>query len=241
MIKNTLSKNKILVKSLLAVVVGAGMSFSAASAAIVFDAVPEDTTASINRTIGSGVTVTGSNLNITIPGGVATPNIYVDPTASPWDGNLYNYIIASTSTNATGGGLGNITYAAAAGDYFTNFDARLIGNNGQIGSNASNVLPLFTFEGSTDGVNFSTINVTGTKITVAGGGSYNDWTRVSAVPTDTLPQFTHLRFGIDIKASGGASWHQQLGGVELEVAAIPEPSAALLGGLGMLLLLRRRR
>lgn len=48
--------------------------------------------------------------------------------------------------------------------------------------------------------------------------------------------FTIQTFNVDTTASGG-----QLNAITLYQTAIPEPSAALLGGLGMLALLRRRR
>jgi hypothetical protein len=225
---------------------GLGVTFNAASAAIITDAVPtgvygatpSNNVASITRTIDSMVTVTGANLSIVQPG-----NANVDPTAAAWGGNLLTYVIYDLGTDAAGGGLGNVTYAAVSGNYFTDFDARIVGNTGQIGPNASDVLSVYKFEGSTDGVNFSSIAVTGTKIT--GTGLDADWSRVSAVPTDlgALGQVTHLRIGINPKASGGDWWHQQFGAVSLNVAPVPEPSSLLLLGMGGLLMLvvRRRR
>ena len=50
---------------------------------------------------------------------------------------------------------------------------------------------------------------------------------------------TGLRFNFEF----GSRWQQNgyVGYKEIDVQVIPEPSAALLGGLGMLFLLRRRR
>jgi hypothetical protein len=80
---------------------------------------------------------------------------------------------------------------------------------------------------------------------ITGAGLDLDWSRVSATPTDlsSLGQVTHLRIGMQPKASGGDWWHQQFGAVSLDVAAIPEPSALALFGLGLggLWLLRRRQ
>lgn len=50
---------------------------------------------------------------------------------------------------------------------------------------------------------------------------------------------THVRIGIDSAWSGNASEYVGLG--EVKFTTVPEPSAALLGGLGLLGLLRRRR
>jgi len=165
----------------------------------------------------------------------------VDPTAAAWGGNLFTYSIDDTGTDAPGGGLGNVTYQAAAGSYFQDFDARIIGNVGQLGSGAGNTLDRFTFEASTDGISYSAITMSGTVIT--GTGLDGDWTRVSAVPTDlgALGQVTHLRIGMQPKASGGDWWHQQFGAVSLDQTVIPEPASLALIGLGGLLIAKRRR
>lgn len=54
----------------------------------------------------------------------------------------------------------------------------------------------------------------------------------------------YVQLGIDstYESAGTNDWQGGLGEVRFEgVAAVPEPSASLLGGIGMLLLLRRRR
>lgn len=56
------------------------------------------------------------------------------------------------------------------------------------------------------------------------------------VATAVTQSFTNEAF-----TSGGASRGGQLNALTLYQTAVPEPSAALLGGLGMLVLLRRRR
>jgi hypothetical protein len=209
--KNTISNNNILGKSLLAVVVGAGLTFSAASAEIVIDAV--DTT-EVNpftgATLGSGVTVTGSNLRI------AEGTEFLDSTVAPWNGNLFTYRNIDTSA-------GVLIYEAATDDYFQGFDVGIIVNRGQIGESTANALARFTFEGSTDGVNFSPIEVTGTFIDLVaatGNNAYADWRRYRVVPTSALTtEFTHLKIEITQKASDGAAWHQHLGSVSLDVVA----------------------
>jgi hypothetical protein len=228
--------HRLLMVTAAAVIGLGGLAATSADAAIIVDAVPTDINASIDRTLDDGVTVTGANLSIVKPA-----NTNVDPTAAAWGGNLFTYVIADTGTDAPGGGLGNVTYEAAAGSYFQGFDARIIGNVGQLLSGASNTLARFTFEGSTDGVNFSPIAVTGTTIT--GAGLDGDWTRVSAVPTDlgALGQVTHLRIGMNLKASGGEWWHQQFGAVSLDQTQIPEPASMAMGLMGLTLIGMRRR
>ena len=44
-----------------------------------------------------------------------------------------------------------------------------------------------------------------------------------------------------IKPGGGEVYWGYVGDVKIQSLAVPEPGAALLGGLGMLCLLRRRR
>jgi hypothetical protein len=80
----------------------------------------------------------------------------------------------------------------------------------------ASTLARFTFEYSTDGTNFSAISMSGTVIT--GAGLDADWTRVSATPTDlsSLGQVTHLRIGMQPKTPGGDWWHQQFGAVSLD-------------------------
>jgi hypothetical protein len=229
--------NKLLIVTAAAVIGLGGLAATSADAATVVDVVPTDTGASIDRTIDSLVTVTGANLEIIQPG-----NANVDPTAAAWGGNLFTYVIDDLGTDAPGGGLGNVTYAAASGNYFTDFDARIIGNTGQL-VNEAGTLARFTFEYSTDGTNFSAIAMGSSLIT--GAGLDGDFLRVSATPTDlsSLGQVTHLRIGLEPKASGGDWWHQQLGAVSLttEAAEIPEPASLAMGLVGLTLIAARRR
>ena len=98
------------------------------------------------------------------------------------------------------------------------------------------------------------VSVTGastwTLLTTVGGGGSNGSTQFAAATDNSLKvtiydnasatlasNVTGLRFNF------GSDWQQngQVGYKEIDVQVIPEPSAALLGGLGMLCLLRRRR
>jgi uncharacterized protein (TIGR03382 family) len=224
--KNTIPNNSMLGKSLLAVVVGAGMAFSAASAAtIVVDAVPTDVDASIDRTIDSGVTVTsGGGLFI-------SNNANQDPNMSGWDGNAYLY---RTGTS----GPGSVTYAAPSGGYFTDFGAQVMVHKGNVGSTWTAASARFIFESSTDGTNFTTITVSGTYANLGGAG-IADWAHFDVSTTDpsSLTDVTHLR--VTVQTGTGQSWEAAIASSTMEV--IPEPSTALLGGLGLLALLRRRR
>lgn len=228
MMKNTISSNNILEKSLLAVVVGAGITFSAASAAtIVFDAVnTTEVNPFVSTNIDSLVDVTGTNVRIA---NAASGN--VDPTLSPWNGNGYSYVPTTSP--------GSITYAATTGNFFTDFAAQIIVHEGNVGSTATAALSRFTFESSTDGSAWSTFSVTGVAVALGGAG-IADWNHVEVSTTalSGLTDITHLRVTMTMR-SGGAVWEQHLGSATMEV--VPEPSTALLGGLGMLLLLRRRR
>ena len=227
-------------KSLLAAVAVAGLTFNAASAAIITDPVPTDTSASIDRTLSDGTTaVTGANLKIANPG-----NLTIDTTLSPWNGNEFTYLISTISTDAAGGGLGNVTYEAGSGTFFQDFDAQIIVHRGSYGDSTSNALTGFTFEGSTDGVNFSTIAVTGTYVdmgAVTGDNAYADFKRYNAAPTDpsSLGELTALRIGMN--APYGQTWHQHFGAVSLDVVVIPEPSTIVLSSLALVGLGLRRR
>jgi hypothetical protein len=123
-------------KALSVLFAGLAISLNSVQAATIIDAVPTTQGPAIDRTIDSLVTVTGANLEIIEPG-----NANVDPTAAAWGGNLFTYVIDDLGTDAPGGGLGNVTYAAASGNYFTDFDARIIGNVGQLVNQAAERWP----------------------------------------------------------------------------------------------------
>jgi len=59
--------------------------------------------------------------------------------------------------------------------------------------------------------------------------------------TVALGSITARYIGIEILTAGNADPTDRVGFAQVEFTAIPEPSAVLLGGLGALLLLRRRR
>ena len=215
----------------LAAMAGLLVAAGTASAAItITDAVAtSETNPFVSATLDAGVTVTGTDVYTNLAGiGV------VDTIESPWNGNEYTYRNTSASP-------GSVTYAAASGDYFTDFAAQIIVNRGQIGETEALALARFAFEKSTDGIAFTTIAVSGSR---ANDPDIGDWFRwdVSTTDLDLLTDITHLRVTMTEKASGGASWHQQIGSVSMDVVPVPEPSStALLGLGGLALILRRRR
>jgi hypothetical protein len=226
--------NYIKYTTVLTVFVGLAISMnSVQSQVIVTDVVPPDDTATINRTIDSGVTVTGSaNLIIRFEE-VQDPFLSVANTT--WDGNAHSY-------RYSGGTSGSITYAAASGDYFSDFDAQVVVHN-SVSSNWAVASNRFIFESSTDGTNFSTFSVSGTFNAGANSGAgYADWYKfdVSTTALDSLTDVSHLRITLD--QDTGSSWNQLIASTTMEVTTIPEPSSfALIGlGLGALFLLRRR-
>lgn len=86
---------------------------------------------------------------------------------------------------------------------------------------------------STDNVDFS--NTTGT-IDLTGGSTFGGNTIGYTVDISALPNAEYVR----IELLDATQW-VMLSEVDFDGGAIPEPSAALLGGLGLLALLRRRR
>jgi hypothetical protein len=219
----------------LAAAAGLLVTTGTASAAItITDAVPTSANNPFgSASLGSGVTVTGSGVRTEL-----TSSGNVDPTVSPWNGNGYTYRPTSGSSP------GSVTYAAATGDYFTDFAAQIVVHKSIIGSTAADALGRFTFESSTNGSTWSTFSVTGVAAGLGGAG-IADWNHVDVSTTalDALTDISHLRVTISPLASGGATWHQQLGSVSMDVVVVvPEPSStALLGLGGLALILRRRR
>ena len=199
---------------------------SANGAVTVVDPVAEsEVNPFVSASLGSGVTVTGSSLRSAL---VAD----VDVNTVSWGGNGYVYRNSSSSP-------GSVTFSVPSGGYFTDVGAQIIVNRGAIGDSLANALDRFTFESSTNGTDFSTFSVSGSADAANGG----DWQRYNITTTalDALTDISHLRVTITQKATGGAGWHQVLGSATMDVVAIPEPSAALLGSLGLLCLFRRRR
>ena len=230
-------------KKLTSLAVAAGFFIAAGTASaqvIVFDAVPPDDTATINRTISDtlntvDVTVTGSANLIIRNEEVQDPLLSVANTT--WDGNAHSY-------RYSGGTSGSITYAAESGFYFSDFDAQVVVHN-SVSSNWAGASARFIFESSTDGSAWSTFSVSGTSNAGANSGAgYADWYKfdVSTTALDSLTDVSHLRITLD--QGGGASWNQLIASTTMEVVAVPEPSSfALLAGMFGLtgVMLRRRR
>lgn len=98
----------------------------------------------------------------------------------------------------------------------------------------------YTIALSTDGTTFGTpfINVNNTTISAAGGGEV----RMTIADNPSVPLGTGIKA---VRFVFGNAWDYSENMYReidvLGVASVPEPSGALLGGLGVLLLLRRRR
>ena len=89
---------------------------------------------------------------------------------------------------------------------------------------------------SADNVTFTQV---GTTVTLKTSAAANETADVVALPASNV---RYVRFNILTAGSGNAVEYVGLNEVRFGgVLAVPEPSAALLGGLGMLALLRRRR
>ena len=81
--------------------------------------------------------------------------------------------------------------------------------------------------------------------------------QIPSIPADNLPDgdepvqsfalvqrgVRYVQIGVDSTYEGGSGrdWQGGIGEIRFEGTLVPEPSAALLGGFGALLLLRRRR
>ena len=98
----------------------------------------------------------------------------------------------------------------------------------------------FDIEVSDDGVSFTTITANALlgQVATPANGSTAQYFSFGASPVEAQ----YVRFGINGTYENNAGNQNWIGGLgEVRFEAIPEPSAALLGGLGLLALLRRRR
>ena len=196
--------------------------------------------AAISVPAQAAITYSGAGQNVTIP--IDFDGVFINFT-DPLDATAY-----TTSTSDPGAG---------------NWDINAFFGGSAIGSSSS-------FEVSTDdgGINSTLMNLTTSDIVGDGSGLGEIFVAASSGSTDHMGggpnQFAngvqgYIGFRIDDGASGfyygwmrvtlnddGSSgtihdWAWETSGTSIQVGAIPEPSAFLLGSLGALLLLRRRR
>jgi autotransporter-associated beta strand protein len=204
--------------------------------------------------LGSLISDTGGNVNSVLKTGAGTTiltqsNTYTGTTSVSngtlvVDGNISTSALTTVDSGATlagSGTTGNLTVASGgtlapgsgidtlgvAGDLtlelgsISNFEIDTTGNISDLVVSSA----LLTFGG--------TLNVTNIGGTLLNGDTFNlfDWGSTSgAFSSVNLP-------GLDT----GLTWDQSNLYVNGQIAVVPEPAAALLGGLGLLALLRRRR
>lgn len=191
-----------------------------------------------------------------VSGGVATGNASSTRTLSTSFGTTGTVWVSFdwgyTSTPSEGASFGGLTFYAGTGP---ESEKQLVGNtwpgvgHDRWGTNGATI-SLVSSVGMKTGV---------AKITLGGEGANNDmiqvWVGATGSPVDVsgaalltasgrdLENIDGIRInGQDFSGDPGAGFDNLLiGTTMLDVDAVPEPSAALLGGLGMLALLRRRR
>ena len=204
--------------------------------------------------LGSVISNTGGNTNSVLKTGAGTTtltqsNSYTGTTSVSngklvVNGNISTSILTTVNSGGTlagSGTIGNLSVLSGgtlspgsgiddlgvAGDMtlvdgsFSEFEINTSGDISDLVT-ASNLL---TFGG--------TLNVTNIGGTLIDGDTFNlfDWGSTSG-------SFSRVNLpGLD----GGLSWDQSNLYVNGQITVVPEPAAALLGGLGMLALMRRRR
>lgn len=177
--------------------------------------------------------------------GTVTSNNGIPTNTYTWTGAD----LTSLGAIETGGaGTGTITFAViysqTGGTGITNVSGKVSVTGGTSDNRINDIETLTATIGLTgisgySGINLSDLsigftyaelnNVTGTLDIIGDFGS---------IATSTDATFsTSSSFTIDPRAGAQAT----LNAYTIEITAVPEPSAALLGGLGVLLLLRRRR
>lgn len=217
----------------LAFVALAAMSLNANAALII----PTTVTASSQITAAPRVATSTINGN-----GLSGTGISTDTHGS----NSDHMWLTAGSVTASGFGNGStdynpiITFNLGAA---TNVGTVRIWNFNETGFTKHGV-KMVTITGSNDGLNFTQ---TMTPVTFAQAGGTGS--EPAQEYFSSFTNVTHIRFTINTNWDGdnfdtdtfAGSGEQFAGLSEVRFDTVPEPSAALLGGLGMLALLRRRR
>jgi hypothetical protein len=187
--------------------------------------------ASVTLAIGETLTV---STTITLTGGITgAANHYRFAVQN--DGGQF----AANSVNTWSGGW---TYAVKGSIYQANTNGNFLSTNTNASSLSSTTTTSGTLNGNTATPYTWTMTITRDSATTVdlftsliGGGGYSE-TMTSNNVTTSL--FTYTAMGI---LTTGNTDLDQLTVSNAQFSVIPEPSAALLGGLGLLALLRRRR
>ncbi len=175
------------------------------------------------------------------------------------NGNISTSTLTTVASGATIGGSGTVgALTVQAGGFVNPGNSPGILNTGNYNQAGTLVAEI---TGLTAGTQHDQINVTGT-VTLSGlldiqasGGTYALDNMIFLILNDGIDAVNGTFFGLAQGATaatfGGFDWiisyeanstgSSFLGGNDVALRAIPEPSAALLGGLSILALLRRRR
>jgi hypothetical protein len=153
---------------------------------------------------------------------------------SPALDGLYSYLTNGTDWGCAYGGA--IESAGALATLVSGESYTLSMSVITYAGNAPAVVPV-TLELLANGVALTPTSAAGSSSPLDVWNTYSN-TYDAASLTGAIGKSLTIRVGWAIGASGGQS---QLDNVQLTSSAIPEPTAALLGGLGLLSLLRRRR
>ena len=208
------------------------------------------------------VTIVGAILGLSA---IANAAIYIPSNVVSGDGSADALIQNSNGTLNSGGvlavGYFNVGYAISTTDMVANIAAFNIGASAIIGSNSDSLGG--SFAGYVEGAAVNGTDILagspllGTLMYVFAGnaatlGASTEWAikAIATIQADTPVENSYLGnplggaapvFGSVGTFTGNASGFGQSTYDTLQLAAIPEPSAALLGALGALGLLRRRR
>jgi fibronectin-binding autotransporter adhesin len=217
-----------------------------------------NSTTGTNASVSTNVVTSAAASTLTINASTSTTHVYSSGTAanSGVISGAVSFVKEGEGTQVLGGAN---SYTGTTGvnagillieGSHTGGDSYTVDNNGAIGGNGSINSSLFIAAGGGFVFNpLSTLMVNGASVTF-GGFSITDligldgtvladtYTLIDGTATIDFTNIANVGSDFAVAIGGGKSAYFESGSLNLVV--IPEPSAALLGGLGMLVLLRRR-